>query len=147
MFSNLMLSNLFPQRFTDTICCAQSSHLSKLKHGLCHLIHAFMLSWYSSGEQFGSERYNDVTMTMMASQITGVSSVCLTVGWGVDQRKHQIPASLAFVRGIHRWTVNSPHKRPVTQKMFPFDDVILINFYEIWFLSSSVVSVSTPGLR
>ena len=28
-----------------------------------------------------------------------------------------------FVRGIHRRPVNSPHKWPVTQKMFPFDDV------------------------
>ena len=29
------------------------------------------------------------------------------------------------VRGIHRWPVNSPHKCPVTRKMFPFDDVIM----------------------
>ena len=34
--------------------------------------------------------------------------------------------SLAFVRRIHRGTVNSPHKWPVTRKMFPFDDVIMI---------------------
>ena len=27
--------------------------------------------------------------------------------------------------GIHRWPVNSPHKWPVTRKMFPFDDVIM----------------------
>ena len=27
--------------------------------------------------------------------------------------------------GIHRWPVNSPHKRPVTRKMLPFDDVII----------------------
>ena len=32
------------------------------------------------------------------------------------------------VRGIHRWPVNSPHKRPVTRKMFPFDDVIMMNW-------------------
>ena len=44
---------------------------------------------------------------------------------GVNQRKHQSSASLAFVRGIHRWPVNSPHKGPVTQKMFAFDDVIM----------------------
>ena len=44
---------------------------------------------------------------------------------GADQRKHQRSASLAFVRGIHRWPVNSPHKGPVTRKMFPFDDVIM----------------------
>ena len=45
---------------------------------------------------------------------------------GTDQRKHQSSASLAFVRGIHRRPVNSPHKWPVTRKMFPFDDVIMI---------------------
>ena len=44
---------------------------------------------------------------------------------GADQRKLQSSASLAFVRGIHRWPVNSPHIRPVTEKMFPFDDVIM----------------------
>ena len=42
-----------------------------------------------------------------------------------DQRKHQSSASLAFVKGIHRWPVNSPLKGPVTRKMFPFDDVIM----------------------
>ena len=49
----------------------------------------------------------------------------LDVFSGADQRKHQSSASLAFVRGIHRWPVNSPHKRPVTRKMFSFDDVIM----------------------
>ena len=67
---------------------------------------------------------NDVIMTLMASQITSICIVCSTVCSGTDQRKHQRSTSLAFVRGIHRWQVNSPHKRPVTQKMFPFDDVI-----------------------
>ena len=42
-----------------------------------------------------------------------------------DQRKHQSSASLVFIRGIHRGQVNSPHKWPVTRKMFPFDDVIM----------------------
>ena len=31
-----------------------------------------------------------------------------------------------LVRGIHRWPENSSHKRPVTRKMFPFDDVIMV---------------------
>ena len=44
-----------------------------------------------------------------------------------DERKHQSFASLAFVRGIHRWPVNSPHQGPVNRKMFPFDDVIMSN--------------------
>ena len=34
-------------------------------------------------------------------------------------------ASLAFVRGVHRWPVNSLHKGPVTCKMFSFDDVLM----------------------
>ena len=42
---------------------------------------------------------------------------------GANQRKHQSSASLAFVRGIHLWPLNSPHKGPVTRKLFPFDDV------------------------
>ena len=33
-----------------------------------------------------------------------------TVCSNADQRKHQNSASLAFVREIHRWPVNSPHK-------------------------------------
>ena len=55
-------------------------------------------------------------MSPMASQITGVLIVFLTVCSDADQRKHQNSASLAFVRGIHRWPVNSPHEGPVTRK-------------------------------
>ena len=57
-------------------------------------------------------------MSATASQITGVSIVCSTVCSGVDQRIHQNSASLAFVRGIHRWPVDSPYKGPVTRKCF-----------------------------
>ena len=39
--------------------------------------------------------------------------------------KCQHAESLAFVWGIHRWPLNSPHKGPVARKMFPFDDVIM----------------------
>ena len=56
------------------------------------------------------------------------------ISLGPDQRKHQSSSSLAFVRGIHRWQVNSPHKGPVTQKMFPFDDFIMD--YQILIASS-----------
>ena len=61
----------------------------------------------------------------MASQITSLTIVYSTVYPGANQRKHQSSKSLAFVRGIHRWPVNSPHKRPVTRKMFPLDGVIM----------------------
>ena len=65
----------------------------------------------------------------MASQITNLMIVYSAVYSGADQRKHQSSASLAFVRRIHRWPVNSPHKRTVTQEMFPFDDVIMTMFH------------------
>ena len=62
--------------------------------------------------------YGDVILSAMASQITGISIVHSTVCSGADQRKHQSSASLAFVRGIHWWPVNSPHKGLVTRNMF-----------------------------
>ena len=66
-------------------------------------------------------------MGAMASQITGVSIVYSTVCSGADQQKHQSSVSLAFVRGIHRWPVNTRPKGPVTRKiMFPFDDVVMV---------------------
>ena len=72
-----------------------------------------------------SNHYNDVIISAMASQITSITIVYSIVYLDADQRKHQSSASLAFVRGIHRWPVNSPHNWPVTRKMFPFDNVIM----------------------
>ena len=74
-------------------------------------------------------------MGAMASQITSLSIVYSTIYSAADQRKHQSSASLAFVRGIHRWPVNSPHKWPITRKMFPFDDVVMMrNRSILWML-------------
>ena len=61
--------------------------------------------------------YSGVIMNAMVSQIACVSIVYSTVCSDTDQRKHQSSASLALVRGIHRWPVSSPHKGPVTQKV------------------------------
>ena len=69
--------------------------------------------------------YNDVIMGTIASQITSLTIVYSTVYPVADQRKHWSSSSLAFVWGIHREPVNSPHKWPVKQKMFPFDNVIM----------------------
>ena len=80
--------------------------------------------WYSRSIA-SALHHNDVRMGAMASQITSLAIVYSTV-FSADQRKHQISASLAFVKGIHRWPVNSPHKWSVTRKMFPFDDVIML---------------------
>ena len=64
-------------------------------------------------------------MGTIASLITSLTIVYSSVNSGADPRKHQSSASLASVRGMHRWLVNSPHKGPVTRKMLPFDDVIM----------------------
>ena len=69
--------------------------------------------------------YDDVIMTTIASEITSLPIVYQTFYSDADQSNHQSSASLAFVWGIHRGPVNSPHKWPVTRKMFPFDDVIM----------------------
>ena len=61
-------------------------------------------------------------MSAIAAHITSLTILYSTVYPGADQSKHQSSASLAFVWGIHRGPVNSPHKWPVTRKMFPFDD-------------------------
>ena len=66
-------------------------------------------------------------MTTVASQITSLTVVYSIVYSDPDQRKHQSSASLAIVRGIHRSLVDSLHKGPVTRKMFPFDDVIMVD--------------------
>ena len=101
-----------------------------------------------------SSHYCDVIISQTASQITSLTIVYSIVHSGTNQRKHQSSASLAFVRVIHRIPVNSPHKWPVTWKMFPFDDVIMlvifvgvlfrlwVCFHISWVLSPFFVSCS-----
>ena len=96
------------------------------KDGFC-LTAVLFLSWILIPRKtiFIRCHYNDVIMGTMASQIASLTIVYSTVYPGADQRKQQSSASLAFVWGIHRLPVNSPHKGPVTRKMFPLDDVIM----------------------
>ena len=70
-------------------------------------------------------------MDSMAYQITNLTIVYSAVYSGADQRKRQSSASLVIVRRIHRGPVNSPHKWPVTRKMFPFDDITMIKQQEL----------------
>ena len=83
------------------------------------------IAFYARPGESPHKHYNDVIMGGIASQITSLTIVYSTVYSEADQIKHQSSASLAFVRGIHRGPVNSPHRWPVTRKMFPFDDVIM----------------------
>ena len=101
----------------DTVCLSNSQSLIQ-RTLIISIYPCFSTHW-------GRVHYNDVIMRMMAFQITSLRIVYSTVYSSADQRKLQSSASLAFVRGIHRWPVNSSHKGPLTQKMFPFDDVIM----------------------
>ena len=67
--------------------------------------------------------YNDVIMNALASQITSLTIVYSPAYLDADQRKHKAPRHWPL---CGEFTGNSPHKRPVTRKMFPFDDVIMV---------------------
>ena len=70
----------------------------------------------------------DVIMSPMTYQITSLTIVYSTVYFDTDQWKHQSSASLAFVNGIHRWPVNSPHKGPVMTSSWVLPQVICCRF-------------------
>ena len=89
-------------------------------HTLQHAMYTFVILVRFKYRLICSRHYSDVIMGAIASQTTDLTIVYSIVYWDADQRKHQSSASLAFVRGIHRGPVNSPHKWPVTRKMFPF---------------------------
>ena len=93
--------------------CRIRSHVAMDRHGTVKRITSSLI------------HYNDVIMRAITSQITSLTIVYSIVYSDADQRKHQSSASLGFVQGVHRGPVNSPHKWPVTPKMFPFDDVIM----------------------
>ena len=125
----------------DIVSCFHSSMLYNVAHWpTCFPIHM---------------HYNDVIMSTITSQIPSIPMVYSTIYWGVDQRKHQSSASLAFVWGIHRWPVNYPHKGPVTRKMLPFGVVIMgcskqvlaifwwiINHGDLGYVCSSTIPIS-----
>ena len=105
----LLIHALYAMLLRKTLFCQTLTSMTNIRPS--HLTYL----WHCS----------DIIMTTMASQITNPTIVCSIVYSDADQRKHQRSASLAFVWGIHRSAVNSPHKGPVTRKMFPFDDVIM----------------------
>ena len=111
-----------------------TSLLSTLITNICRSAKGFIAKHTLMGsiKQHWPEHYSYVIMDTMASQITSHTIVYSSVYSGADQRKHQSSASLAVVRGIHRSPVNSPHKGPVTRKIFPFDNVIMGVFEKVY---------------
>ena len=94
---------------------------------------ALRIHWWPVDFPHKAPDYSGIIMSVMGSQINGVSIVFSTVCPVADLSS----VWLAFVRGIHRSPVYSPHKRPATRKIFPFDDVIM----------SNVEGVSMPWCR
>ena len=69
--------------------------------------------------------YADVIMTTMASQITSLTVVYSTLLFRRRSKKTSKLRVTVLCVGNSPGQVNSPHKGPVTRKMFPFDDVIM----------------------
>ena len=125
-----VLIRRFPLALYDYRCLRStaSRHFRKIKQ----LVHCRRrrskrqyISCHSSVKAFCG-----ITLQWRHNERDGVSNfqphVCLlTVYSGAHQRKHRSSSSLASVWRNHRWPVNSPHKWPVTRKMFPFDDAIV----------------------
>ena len=101
------------------ICWINSQVVGDLRWLRAHVIS--LLLYKSLGMNWW-HHYSDIMIGAMASQITSLTIVYSTIYSGPDQRKYQSSMTLALVRGIHQWPVNSPRKGPVTRKMFPFDD-------------------------
>ena len=130
------------------MCCRQSPQITKLElHSLyirvcfayLHLSRLLPWQWgdraclgvrgFPLQSANNVKHYNDVIIGSMASQkIISFTIVYSAVYSGADQRTHHPPRHWPL-RGSHRGPVNSPHKWPVTRKMFPFDDVIMMRFY------------------
>ena len=108
--------------WAECVKSASTSHFPDISHFyLISDIYLILIAYYTGwSSQDVVLHYSDVIMSVMASQITSLMIVYSTFYW-----KHQSSASLALVWGIHQWPVNSPHKGPVTRKMYPFHDVIM----------------------
>ena len=127
--------SLCHNQYTSDISGQWYAHRTSLKAKLRPDFKFMKDTPYSYGCLSWDNHYNDVIMSMMASQITSLMIVYSTAYSGADQRKHQSCTSLAFLMAIHLWPVNSSHKGPVTPKMFPFDDVIMMGkFTSIYWL-------------
>ena len=120
------------------VCCLLTSWAGGLWDNWAVLLTCFVIlcwgqtppiPWICSHEtevpfSIGWPNMGIIIMSAMASQITSLTIVYSTFYSGAHQRKHQSSMSLDFVWGIHWWLLNYPHKGPVMQKMFPFDEVI-----------------------
>ena len=64
-------------------------------------------------------------VVIMASQITGNSTICSGACLCYKQRKHQRSTLLVNFEGHQRHAMGSTHKGPVMQKIYPYRNVIM----------------------
>ena len=105
----------FHYSFSCQLCQRCWFHLLIHAETATHIISCIFLL---STQRIRLDHYIDVIMSAMTSQITGIKIVYSTICLGANQRKHQSSASLASVREIYRWPVNSRHKGQVTRKIW-----------------------------
>ena len=123
--------NMFSMIFKLEIIANAIKWITELGNSLCHKLSICELGSMDSKDS-KQYHYCDDIISPMASQITSLTVAYSTVCSCIHQRKHRSSESLAFVRGIYRSPVNSPHKWPATRKMFPFDDVIMLHVLCVW---------------
>ena len=100
----------------------------------CQHSNAWIVCWVQRSEaryNLTAMHCNNVIMGMMASQITNFTIIYSAVYSGGNLKNIKAPRHW---RGIHRSSVNSPHKWRITRKMFSFHDVI------IWMTGILVIS-------
>ena len=100
----------------------------------CSLVLCFIhwkLDWYIDNVGYCNWAYPPKPLQWRHNERDNVSNHqpndCLLNCFFKAQIKGNIKAlrHWPFVRGIYQWPVNSLRKGPVTQKIFPFDDVIM----------------------
>ena len=103
----------------------------------CHNVIIKVTSQYLiSDHLIRGSHYNDVLMTTMAFQITQPHG-CFNRLFRCRSKKTSKLRVTGLCAGNSPGPVNSPHKVPVTQKMFPFDDVIMVNSLAPWWRGSN----------
>ena len=82
-------------------------------------------------------------MSAMASQITGISIIFSTFFQAQIKENIKVLAVTGFCEGTSPVTGGFPHKGPLTRKMFPFDDVIMVNCALLSFVLGTRINSST----
>ena len=104
---------------TEKTCPHVSIICSMYVHASCHRMYIDCGYVYNT-----AIHYNDVIMSLMASQITSLTRFYSTVYSGANQRKHQSSASPPLCGEFtgDRWI---PPQNVSNAEMLPFDDVII----------------------